>query len=61
MGIEGPKGDSASKYKESYVDADGRQHYKLETLSYSEEMGDWGLFWTGDYIIKDGEYVEVKV
>ncbi len=52
------RGDAT--YKAAFVDDDGVQHYKLETLSYSEEMGDWGLSWTGDYILKGGEFVEVS-
>lgn len=52
------RGDAT--YKAAFVDGDGVQHYKLETLSYSDEMGDWGLSWTGDYILKGGEFVEMS-
>ena len=46
-------------YKAADV-VDGVQHYKLEKLVYSEEMGDWGLTWSGDYVLENGVFVEVK-
>ena len=40
-------------------DAHGVQHYKKQTLEWSPEMGDWGVVWTGDYILENGQFVEV--
>lgn len=45
-------------YKKSEI-VDGVQHYKLESLVFNEEMGDWGLQWSGDYVYQDGEFVPV--
>jgi hypothetical protein len=40
-------------------DAQGIQHYKKQVLAYDAEMGDWGVTWVGDYIIENGNFVEV--
>ena len=40
-------------------DASGTQHYKKQVLAYNAEMGDWGVTWVGDYIIENGNFVEV--
>ena len=35
----------------------GVQHYKRETLAYSERQGAWGAEYEGDYVYRNGEYV----
>lgn len=39
---------------------DGVQHYACQEMSYDAEMGAWGADWLGDYILVDGEFVEVN-
>lgn len=53
----------AKKGEDLYVyfktDAQGRKHYKRQRLQHDEEMDDYGAIWEGDYILQDGQYVEV--
>ena len=39
---------------------DGVQHYKKQILSFDSEMYDWGLDWTGDYILVNGVFVSTE-
>ena len=50
----------ADIYHKTTIDSDGIQHYKKESLVYNEDMADWGLVWTGDYILVNGEFQPVE-
>ena len=49
------KGDDV--YLKSQV-VEGTQHYVKMTMEYDPEIG-WGANWSGDYILVDGNFVEV--
>lgn len=49
------KGDDV--YLKSEI-VDGVQHYVVQVIEYDPEIG-WGANWIGDYILVDGEFVEV--
>ena len=41
-------------------DVHGVQHYKRQELRYDEDMHDWTPVWVGDYILENGNFVEVS-
>lgn len=41
-------------------DAHGVQHYKRQVLEYDADMADWGVSWVGDYVLVNGQFVEVE-
>lgn len=53
----------AKKGEDTYVyfktDGAGVKHYKKQVIEYDDDMDDYGAVWTGDYILVNGEYVEV--
>lgn len=46
-------------YLKSFVDGEGAQHYVKQSMQFDARVG-WGAVWTGDYILVDGEFVEVN-
>ncbi len=47
-------------YLKSIIDSSGIQHYKKQSLVYDEAMAGWGLVWSGDYILVNGEFQPVE-
>lgn len=63
--LPGTAGDSYVRrgedvYKYASTDDNGQKHYMLERLAYDAEMEGWGLTWSGDYVLVDGQFVEAK-
>lgn len=57
----GGSGDVAlggDQYFKSEI-VDGVQHYKRVEIRYDADMADWGFVLVGDFVLEDGEMVEV--
>lgn len=48
----------ADQYHKSEI-IDGVQHYKRVEIRYDADMADWGFVLVGDFVLEDGEMVEV--
>lgn len=46
-------------YLKSFVDGEGAQHYVRQTMQFDARVG-WGAVWTGDYILVNGDFMEVN-
>lgn len=58
---EGPSASpwlGADQYHKSEI-VDGVQHYKRVEIRYDADMADWGFILVGDFILENGEMVEV--